>query len=172
MNDEAIDAPNSIESRRPTLLTVLCILTWLVSAYTFFSAPFGYFMSSGLDEQELNSSFADIMNEMAEEDPKVARMIEPYLVQIGEFVSRVAQNSGKITLTDMFTALLSAFGAFLMFRLRKMGFWIYLGAKVISLISILIFAGVNFFTIGVVVLSGFISLIVAVLYMINLKHMA
>ncbi|MFT7346567.1 MAG: hypothetical protein ACI9CP_001019, partial [Cryomorphaceae bacterium] len=67
---------------------------------------------------------------------------------------------------------LSAFGAFMMFKLRKTGFWVYVLAKVLGLIAVLAFLGVNVLTIIVVSFAGFIGLIMAILYAVNRKHMS
>ena len=117
------------------------------------------------------SDFNDAMLEMGENDPDVAELFEPFMDTFAAVVSNSIENAGMIFTTDMLIAVLSAFGAFFMFRLKKQGFWIYLSAKVASLISVFIFIGVNVASVIWASFGGFIGLIVIALYAINLKRM-
>ena len=171
MKDETIDNWEPEVNARPSLLTELCIFTWLVSAYTLFTAPVSYFFTSSMESEQTMTEFNDAMAEMGEDDPEVAKFFEPFMDTFATVASNSLENAGMIFATDMLIAILSAFGAFFMFRLKKQGFWIYLSAKVVSLLSVFVFIGVNVASVMWVSFGSFIGLIVVALYAINLKHM-
>ncbi|HKK39187.1 MAG TPA: hypothetical protein VJ949_07205 [Cryomorphaceae bacterium] len=172
MTEETIDHYESPRQTRPTLLTVLCVLTWVVSGYTILTVPFNYFFSSEVTASTFQETINDAMAEMAEDSPEAAEMMEGFMMAASSTVSNAIDNAGWIALTDLLVALLSAFGAYLMFKLRKSGFWIYVVAKVLGLISVFAFLGVNLLTAAGVSFAGFIGLILIILYGVNLKHMS
>jgi len=172
MTDETIDHFENSTRVRPTFLTVLCVLTWIVSGYTVITVPFNYFFSSDVSASTLQTTMNDAMSQMAEDSPEAAEMMEGFMMAASETISKAIENAGWIAGTDLLVAILSAFGAFLMFKLRKTGFWIYVLAKVLGLISVLAFLGVNFLTMGIVSIAGFVGLIMVIMYGINRKHMS
>jgi len=172
MTEETIDHYAKPQPSRPAFLVVLCVLTWIVSAWVLVTAPFNYFFSNSQSASTLQTTLNDAMMEIAEEDPNTAQMLEGFMTSVSETVSKQIEFAGWIALTDILVAILSAQGAFFMFKLRKTGFLIYVGAKILSLISILAFVGVNLLTMGMVTIGGFVGLIMVVLYAVNRKHMS
>ena len=172
MTEETIDHYESPHRTRPTFLTVLCVLTWVLSGYTILTVPFDYFLSTEIDASSLQTGINETMAGMAEADPNIAEMLEGFMMSIGETVSNTIDNAGWIATMELLVALISAFGAYLMFKLRKLGFWVYLIAKVLGLIAVLAFLGVNMFTMIFVSFAGFIGLIFIIFYGVNLKHMS
>ncbi|MFT6353173.1 MAG: hypothetical protein ACI83L_001900 [Cryomorphaceae bacterium] len=136
------------------------------------TVPFNHFSSSEESASTIQSALNDAMSQIAEDSPETAEMLEGVMLATTDTVSSAMDNAGLIATTDLLVALLSAFGAFLMFKLRKTGFWVYVLAKVLGLIAVLAFLGVNVLTIIVVSFAGFIGLIMAILYAVNRKHMS
>ncbi len=58
------------------------------------------------------------------------------------------------------------FGAIMMWKMKKIGFWIYAGSYVLQFIMPMILIGGRFSIFGLIIMAAFI-----VLYGINLKHM-
>jgi len=172
MNDDTIDSWEPEGKNRPSFLTVLCIFTWLVSALTLITAPSSYFVSSDFNSSESTSTYNEMMMQISEDDAEMAKFFEPFISAFASVATNSIKNAGAILGTDILTALLSAIGAFFMFKLRKQGFWIYLGAKVLSLASVFLFLGVNIATVSIVAFSGFVGLIFVAFYAMNLKFMA
>jgi len=172
MTEQAIDHFESEKQERPAFLTVLCVLTWIMSGYIILTVPFNYFFSTDVSASTLQTTINDAMSQMAEDSPEAAEMMEGFMMAASETISKAIDNAGWIAGTDLLVAILSAIGAFLMFKLRKTGFWIYVLAKVLGLISILAFLGVNILTMGVVSIAGFVGLIMVIMYGINRKHMS
>ncbi|MFT6174123.1 MAG: hypothetical protein ACJAZC_001784 [Cryomorphaceae bacterium] len=136
------------------------------------TVPFNHLSSSEESASTIESALNDAMSQIAEDSPETAEMLEGVMLATTDTVSSAMDNAGLIATTDLLVALLSAFGAFLMFKLRKTGFWVYVLAKVLGLIAVLAFLGVNVLTIIVVSFAGFIGLIMAILYAVNRKHMS
>ena len=63
-------------------------------------------------------------------------------------------------------ALASLYGAIMMWKLKKMGFYLYSGANVITLVVPMIMASGKFPVFGLVITALFI-----ILYGLNLKHL-
>jgi len=126
------------EKKRPSLLAVLCILTFIANGlgiliYLLLTVAFGAFstMLSGI--------------------PGLGAMIA----------------SGGIALfaSSLIISVATLFGAIKMWQMKKMGFFIYVGAQVIGLIVPIIF-GLGFSFVGFIFTALFV-----VLYGLNLKHM-
>jgi hypothetical protein len=172
MTEQAIDHFESENQKRPAFLTILCVLTWIVSAWVIMSVPFNYYFSSHETASTFQSSINDAMSQMAETDPESAEMVEGFMMDLSDMLSNGIKNAAWIAITDLLVAILSAFGAFLMFKLRKPGFWIYVLAKVGGIASVLAFLGVNIVTMGAASLAGFVGLIMVIMYGINRKYMS
>ncbi|MGB6036363.1 MAG: hypothetical protein WBG42_08840 [Cryomorphaceae bacterium] len=172
MTEQAIDQFDSEKQERPAFLTVLCVLTWIVSAWVIMSVPFNYYFSSHETASTFQSSINDAMSQMAEADAESAKMVEGFMMAASDMISNGIKNAGWIAITDLLVAILSALGAFLMFKLRKPGFWLYVVAKVVGVASVLAFLGVNIVTMGAASLAGFVGLIMVIMYGVNRKYMS
>src|SRR5690554_6073769 len=63
MNEYTVDTPdNLVGAKRPTFLTILCILTFVVSGYHIIMAVIDLFSSKSFDPTQ----WQDISNQMAE----------------------------------------------------------------------------------------------------------
>ena len=75
-------------------------------------------------------------------------------------------------IASMAAAILCLLGAFLMWQLKKTGFYAYVAGTLIGVISpFVIFGTANFMAIISSVMIGFIGLIFVILYGVNLRHM-
>jgi len=135
--------------KRPVLLTVLCVLTFIGTAFSILSALVLSFMpdtfSASMQEQ-----FAQMMGEEQAEG-MVEAMVSgmrsaPYLLVL---------------------YIINLFGAIQMFRLRKMGFFIYVAAQVLIWIFPVIMGGPA----TSLIMSGIWTAVFITLYAINLKFM-
>ena len=139
MSDEIIDNNGGAASgARPTFLTVLCILT---------------FIGSGL------STLLFILATIA-------------FTAMADLLSKVPGMdgllSGGIAFFAVFAILAGAslFGAIQMWKLKKMGFYLYVGANVLAFVLPLLWIKMPFNAMGLVWLGLFITL-----YGLNLKHL-
>ena len=172
MNEYAIDKPDDlIAAKRPTFLTVLCILTFVVSGYHVIMAIIGLFTSKSFDPQQ----WQDISNQMGEAMSSADSSSQEMATQIMDAFSSMMQrgiaNAMTLGLVAIAASVLSILGAYWMFKLKKIGYYTYIVAKVIGIIIPLIIFGVNILTI---IMYGFIVVIAVlfiVLYGINKKYM-
>lgn len=151
---------------RPTFLTVLCMLTFLASAYGIYSGITSYttadtfsgVVQSGFDKakKELNTaetkSVAGIFNSISD-----------------------AMDSEKIkknALGSLLSSILCAIGAFFMWNLQKKGFWIYVLGTVVGIVVPLVVFGGGLMGLAASASSAFFGVLFCILYVVNLKHLA
>ena len=126
------------EEGRPTFLTVLCILTFIGSGLTALLLLLGL-VAAGAASGVLSSI--------------------PGMGDIGGL------GTGYFLIV-LALALASLYGAIMMWKLKKMGFYLYSGANVIALVVPMIMASGKFPVLGLVITALFI-----ILYGLNLKHL-
>jgi hypothetical protein len=170
-------------SKRPTFLTVLCILTFIASAWGIFSGITSYVAagtsSSVLTEvqkgiKEAADSTKIAMDSIATTTDEVgakagAELSEQILSGISDGLSE--KNIKNNAMASILASILGAIGAFFMFNLKKTGFWIYLAGVAVSIIAPLAIYGgglMGLLGAGWPVFSG---ILFTVLYGIHLKYM-
>lgn len=128
------------QAKRPTFLTVLCILT---------------FISSGLGTllYLLATIAFGVVSGMLESIPGGEMMADAGMAFFAVYFILSAA---------------SLFGAIMMWKLKKTGFYLYTGANVIAFfLPMVMLEGAGFNVMGFVFLAAFI-----VMYGLNLKHMS
>lgn len=163
MNENILyDTPKPEETapKRPTFLTVLCILTFIGSALALVSAIYGYFTvqasaamfdtsMQGIDGVDQTGMMSELQNTM----------------------KKAVDNALPNLIIGVLCALLCLFGAIQMWKQLKMGFYIYcVGELVPPIAGFFLGAGGMIGSIGVIVglvLAG----VWVTLYAVNLKHM-
>lgn len=150
---------------RPALLTVLCVLTFIGSGLglmgnlmSMFIAPFMDF----LDPSMFNEAFSHLGNNPG--DKFVEEMLNVAILAM--------ENIFTISLLKFIFSALGIVGAFYMFKLKKIGFYIYIAAQVGFLAIGPLTLGWNLVVSMSIFFSGFFSLLFIALYAINLKHMS
>lgn len=133
------------ENKRPTFLTVICILTFIGSGLGVLGGLIGLLLTGMAD------SLTSIPG-------------------LGAAISNAAIGGVTYTIIGLLLSGASLFGALQMWKLKKMGFFIYLIAQILMLIvpfiflpSIFAMAGLIF---NILFTAGFI-----VMYAVNLKHL-
>lgn len=174
MTDQTIDTTeefNLEQNKRPTFLTVLCILTFIVSGYNFFESVFGLFISESFDE----SQWAEISQQMSEAmddvDPQSREIVEKMMNAASETIVAGMENAMALGLVDMLAAALSIVGAILMFKLNKIGYYTYIAAKIVGVVVPLTILGVNLLTGMIFGFAAFVSIVFIILYGLNVRHM-
>jgi hypothetical protein len=157
---------------RPTFLTVLCILTFLGSGWGIISNISSYMnanVSSEIAKPMLDSAQQEIQKE-ASDNETAARMADKVIS--GASAMLEPANIKKNALFGIAASLLTLGGAFLMFQLRKTGFWVYVAGTVLSILSpILVYGASNLMSLGMTAVVGFFGIIFVILYSLNLKYM-
>lgn len=132
------------QNKRPTFLTVLCILTFIGSGFGVLGGLIGLVATGAA------TALAKIP------------MLGPALTAAASF--------GIVyTLINLILAAASLYGAIMMWKLKKTGFWIYVAAQVLMLIVPVFFVGIAGLlgsAIGLIFTAAFI-----IMYALNLKAM-
>ena len=156
--------------QRPQFLTVLCVLTWIACGLLFISSVWGIVFKPSLEDQyEQVEKLREISPESAEKLEALLEKQDPSAQLMSTALSLVAIG-------------LSAFGAYMMWQLKKKGFYVYLagellpylgfltgGAEAMSMLNSMGSGGaIGGIVVGLMVLADAVFII---LYAMNLKHM-
>ena len=138
--------------QRPTLLTVLCILTFIGSGVNVFSNLMGMIMSP--IKSFLGPEFFEMVLQEVNEEP-----IRQFVEQALEMAQHAIEHIFEISLVNFVLYAASLTGAILMFQLKKIGFYIYSTAQILLLFVAPVFIGFNLFiNIGILFGSCFVIL--------------
>ncbi|MFK8044802.1 MAG: hypothetical protein AB8B72_04865 [Crocinitomicaceae bacterium] len=160
-NDEA---NMTIEDRRGTFLKVLCILSWVYIGLELFSVVFGYIggrekvlesisLSEDAKAKITGSSFWDNIARTAVEQSIIV-------------LEKTVENFEQIYLGNFLAIVVGGMAVYLMYILKRNGFYLYILYSVIAL-------GISAYFLGVSSIQGaaIISLAFIIMYAVNLKRM-
>lgn len=158
---------------RPTFLTVLCILTFIGSGYGILNNLNGFLNAGKMPMENVNQMLDSARNEINREAQGTpgAAVAEKVISGATEIVD--PGKLKKMSFYLLMANILTLGGAYLMFQQRKQGFWMYLVGTALAVLSPLIIYGAsNVVSVMMTVALGFVGVIFAVLYAMNLKHMS
>lgn len=172
MQNEIVDKQAITDTKRPTFLTVLCIITFAVSAYYIFDGVLTIFVSKSFDTAQWQSIVDEMGNALDDADPQTAKFIDSMMGAVSETVEKSIQHATTLGILSIIVALLSAYGAYMMYNLRRIGFSIYTGAKILGIVVPLFLLGFNVVTLFIYGLAIVIGFIFVILYGVNRKYMS
>ncbi|HSQ44610.1 MAG TPA: hypothetical protein VLM16_06410 [Ginsengibacter sp.] len=181
------------ENIRPTLLKVLCILTfigssWLIltNIWAFTTAPKTARMVSSLKSKTENNSTTkvDSLN-VGNSDTFNTKNTGSQKKNMGNSkgfffrekmmssVSKIMteENIRKNALGAILSALITLTGAILMWQLKRIGFYLYITGTLIALSVPFFLYGINILSIGIAFFSGFFGVIFIALYALNIRSL-
>lgn len=156
---------------RPTFITVLCILTFIGSGWGLIAGGIQYFSA------EKQAQAMIITKDKASADIQKSNKDDAGTIMAEKVVNSMtsaftADNLKKAGLAAMLAAALCLAGAFMMWQLKKTGYYIYIVGTLVGVISpFIIYGSNNIMSIFSSVIVGFIGIIFVILYGVNLKHM-
>lgn len=157
-----------IQKERPTFLTVLCIITFVVSGIFTLSSIYSALTYNEEAQLIANEKGMEQMYTMAAEDE--TGTMGQIIPAMEVFNAENIENSGIILSINVLGSILSLLGAILMYQMKKTGFHLYLGSKVISQIPLLFFT----LSLPVFITYGFFlffTIAFVIMYSRNLKHL-
>lgn len=165
MEEENLDLEYTAKTKeRPTFITVLCILSWIYVAITVLSSLNGSLTSQEEVEAQLEVSRAQI-----EESPMASNEM---MQEIMDFSEDSLENAKTMNLMTLVLMLVEGLAVFMMFKLNKMGFWIYLATNLILIIgTAYMIPWPNIMSTMTIGFTGLITAVFLILYGVNLKHM-
>jgi hypothetical protein len=166
------DQQAPISPVRPKFLTVLCYLTIFASSYMMLSALSGLSnpeeLTKALDKSM--DSWQSVFDQALESDPKGREQFENAMMDVA--AANTSSNMRDNSFFSLVSNLLTMLGAFLMLRLKKNGFRLYVLGCVIGMVApILVFGSGNFLGMSYAMLSGISSALFILLYALKMKYM-
>ncbi len=155
--------------QRPTFLFVLCILTFIGSGWNVLSNLFSLFTAGMMDSTLQMEQYSNIMENM--ENGATSAFMSGLFSSSMQLLQSTAVHAREITALQLSLAVVSLLGAILMFQLRRLGFYLYAAAQILTLFILPYFAGFSLVVMIGLLWSGFITLIFIILYAVNLKYM-
>lgn len=155
---------------RTTFITVLCILTFLGSGWGLVMGVVKYFTA---DKQAISMTVAkekaaaDIQQKSkGDAGSKLAEKM------VNSMVVLTPENLKKSGIAEALAALCCLAGAFLMWQIKKKGYYLYIAGTFIGVISPFIIYGTNnMMSVISSIMVGFVGFIFVILYGVNLKDM-
>lgn len=154
--------------KRPTFLTVICILSFIMGIYTVGTNAMQFFTF----EKNYPAQMEKLEQTMSTlEEAGIDSGFSYNQVENGMIIlEKTSQNFPTIIGISLLLTLLSLLGAFMMFKLKKNGFYIYTFANLFALLvplALIDFSATMFMT----AISGIFTIAFIIMYAVNLKHM-
>ena len=157
---------DSQPAKRPTFLTVLCILTFIGSGWGLISNCMGYFAAS-----TTSAAMSQVKSMNMHSGTEEGKMAENLLNTMGISVF-TEQNLKNNALANLAASVLCLIGAFLMWGLKKNGFYAYILGTLVGIIApMALFGFGNILALGISIVIGFFGLAFCIMYGLNLKYM-
>ncbi|WP_321280584.1 hypothetical protein [Marinifilum fragile] len=157
-----------LPKKRPTFLTVLCILSFIGSGFLLGSNIYQYFMfdTTYAKQMKMLETQQEALSDAGIESGFAYNSIQNGIVTL----EKTSQNLGLISGANILFALLSLLGVFLMFKMSKNGFYLYTFANLFWLLVPLALIDFEATMMNTAVL-GFFTIVFIIMYAVNLKHM-
>jgi hypothetical protein len=155
------------QKKRPTFLTVLCILSFIGSGLSILSSLWGLLFSRGMQAVSgmAEEGFSEAMTEIESEAPEMGGFMGNLLGG----AMKAMEHYTLITTVSLLVAITGLIGVIMMWKLKKIGFYVYTGAQVVGIIVPLVVIGG---LVGGMTLFGAVFTIAfIIMYAVNLKAM-
>ena len=153
---------------RPTLLTVICIISFIMGAIGIYSGITNLTMDPVVERAKLETTMSEQIAQIGDNANDLTNRLMESAHEVGVLG---IENRIPIGIAGIILSLISVFGVWLMWNLKKNGFWLYLLATIGGLVLPLMYLGGGWLALASVGFAGFFSLIFVILYAVNLKHM-
>lgn len=154
---------------RPVFITVLCILTFIGSGWGVISESIRYFTADS--QAAAISRVKEKVNADLQKN-KNAGGRSQFAQKMANSLTASPEKIKEGALSNAAAAILCLAGAFMMWQLKKKGFYLYVAGTLAGIISpFVIFGGTNLVAILSSTIIGFVGLIFVILYGVNLKYM-
>ncbi len=156
--------------RRPVFLTVLCILTFIGSGWGVLSNLFSIFTADALNESHIRmEQYSTLMGEM--EGEELSSFWANFLSSSMEMAQIAMMHAREIATMQLVLGIVSLLGAILMFRLSRLGFYLYVAAQVLMLFVFPYFAGFSAVVLVSLFGSALFTAVFIAMYAVNVRYM-
>ncbi len=157
---------------RTDFLTILCVLSLIGSTLLVVTGINQYReadLTSALIRQQMDKG--NVRVTVKGEDAENTERARQVMKEASNMVS--PEKIKEYALGIMITNILTLFGAFMMFRLKKIGFWIYVvGTLAFAAVPFWVYGLSNPLAYGMVMCFALIGVVFVLLYARNLKYMS
>jgi uncharacterized membrane protein (DUF2068 family) len=165
-------------SKRPTFLTVLCILTFIGSGWGILSSVWSYTTAKQTVKMFAQAGQENRHDSLSKKDSvRLQKQHESSEYMIGKKIGASARtmftvdNIHKKSIGDLIAAVFTLTGAIFMWFQKRWGFYIYIIGVVIGIVLPFYLFGNDLLTIGIASFGAFFGLLFIALYALNLKSM-
>lgn len=157
------------KNERPVFLTVLCILTFIGAGLTLIGQLISLATKPLVEASTVmvEESMTDAMDAFSSSSSGFSSLIESFMGQ----GMKALENYTELILVRVIGTLVLLFGALLMWKLKKTGFFLFVGGKAFIIIAVFIIMGATGMAFLSVVGTLFVAIAFSIMYAVNLKHM-
>lgn len=157
------------QMKRPTLLTVICILTFIGSGWGILYNLFSLFRAGMMDANFHMEQYSTMMGEL--ENQGAPAFFHNLLNSSMEMIQAGFVHAREMAIINLILGVISILGAILMFQLKRLGFYLYTAAQILLLFVPSYFVGFSIVVVLQMFFLGVISFVFIILYGLNLKYM-
>ncbi len=151
----------------PGFLMVLIVLTTINVVYNIYTALKELFVAA----ESTASVEAQVYSSIEESGADISELPAWIMEGLVDFIEKFSNNAIMIRVTDIVYYLLLGVAAFLMFRLKLAGFYVYVIVNVIGVLLTPVLFGFNFVGIAVAIVYAIVATVFIALYSANRKHL-
>ena len=118
------------QMKRPTFLTVLCILTFIGSGWGILSELFSLITAGMMNQSVQMEQYSQAMDQLADSGVS-SSFLSGLLSSSQEVIQASMMYRTQIAVCGLILSVISLIGAVLMFRLKRIGFYFYTAAQVL-----------------------------------------
>lgn len=155
--------------KRPTFLTVLCILTWVGCAFSLVTNLLAMLAMGAVSA--VKDGMVDAANNISDSLGGVSVSTDPSVVAANASADSAIAAGSTVFLIGIIGAVLALIGSVMMWKLKKMGFYVYVVAELAPVIAMAVLLGGTAFSGGMAMASMILPVGFVVMYGLNLKHM-
>lgn len=159
---------SSDNKKVPDFLLVLVILTGINVLYNIYKTLKELFVGAQ-SAGEVEEIFYEQLSSSGQDLSELPAWV---MEGIMEFMTKYAENAVIIRVVDLVYYLALGVAAFLMFKLRLLGYYIYVAVNVIGLLLTPVLYGFNFIGISMLVMFAIAAGVFIALYSANKKHLS
>ena len=162
---------------RPTLLTVLCVLTFIGSSWLFLTNIYAYATAAKTAQmissvKNISQKDSAIVNDSSVQHAGRKREFffgKRIMLSVSKMMT--VENIRKNAIGNIISALFTLVGAIIMWQLKRSGFYLYIAGTIIGISVPFFLYGINVMSIGISFFLGFFGLIFIALYSLNIKSL-
>lgn len=158
------------QPKRPTFLTVLCILTFINLGISLISIPFTL-VSGPQSTEQMALTNAELLEGTEELRATGMSSLADMMEQIGRMTSSLNENHYAVMWMTLFNVLIGLAGAVMMWKGRKLGFHLYIIYNILATAYLYMFVSPADIPTLVIVINLLFSGLFIFMYSRNLKWM-